>query len=73
MSVLGVDLSVWETGKLFCRSGLVTIDHQILTIDRVLDRGSAIDRLYNNDRSVLKADRLSIVSIDHGLGQIASY
>ena len=44
MSVLGVDLSVWEADKLFCRSGLVTIDHQILTIDRVLDGGSTIDR-----------------------------
>ena len=41
MSVLGVDLSAWEAGKLFCRSGLVTIDHQILTINRVLDGGSA--------------------------------
>ena len=60
-------------GKLFCRSWLVMIDHKIRTIDRVLDGGSAIDRLYNDDRSVLKYDRSSIVSIDRGLGQIVSY
>ncbi|KAB1201586.1 Death-associated protein kinase 1 [Morella rubra] len=52
------------------RDGTVTIDHQIRTIDRLLDGGSAIDHLYNDDQSVLKADRSSILSIDRGLGRL---
>ena len=73
MSVLGVDLSVWEAGKLFCRSGLLTIDHHILAIDRLLDGGSPIDRLYNDDRSVNIRSIVIITTIDRWLGQIASY